>query len=144
MILEPKVDLELSKWTCPFCNQTRKSQTAIEKHILRHSGEKQFACDLCDFVSNRKDKLTRHSSTHNTENSQTANEKPIVNHSGEKQFPCELCDYVANRKDRLIRHSYTHSAEKPFACNFCEFATSRKDKLKNHIERLHPSLENKN
>ena len=87
-LLEPKIDLEPSEWTCPFCNQTRKSQAAIEKHILKHSGEKPFACELCDYVTNRKDKLTRHSYTH----------------SAEKPFACNFCEFATSRKDKLKNH----------------------------------------
>ena len=61
----------------------------MEKHILKHSaGEKQFACELCEYVSNRRDKLIRHSYTHNSE----------------KPFACNFCEFATNRKDTLKNH----------------------------------------
>jgi KRAB domain-containing zinc finger protein len=52
-----------------------------------HSGEKPFACDLCDFRTTHKNTLTRHARVH----------------SGEKPYACPHCTFRATQKGAYER-----------------------------------------
>ena len=60
--------------------------------MRKHTGEKSYACDLCDYRTNNKSDLTRHMRTH-------TNEKP---------YACDLCDYRTSHKNALTIHMRKH------------------------------------
>ncbi|XP_022661114.1 E3 SUMO-protein ligase EGR2-like [Varroa destructor] len=48
---------------CLVCNYTVKHRRNIYRHILTHTGDKPFQCELCSFRSSRSDKLKHHVKT---------------------------------------------------------------------------------
>ena len=52
-----------------------------------HSGDKPYACSLCQYRCVDKSKLVRHERVH----------------SGEKPYACSLCEYHCSWKSRLAR-----------------------------------------
>ena len=56
--------------------------------MMKHSGEKPFKCDLCDYSASN----AHHVRTHKRK------------HSGEKPFKCDQCDFAASRIDNLNVH----------------------------------------
>ena len=49
-----------NQYGCPFCLSTQKTSWLIKRHILRHTREKPFGCQLCEYSSSRKDQLQSH------------------------------------------------------------------------------------
>jgi len=76
---------------CSYCPKLLL-QGSYSRHIRLHTGEKPFACDLCDYRSNQKGNLRMHIQQ---------------NHSGnpeEKPFACQFCNYRSKQTSNLYSH----------------------------------------
>ena len=104
---------------CNECNYATQYKYDLVKHSRTHSGEKPFHCKLCDQKFCNLTNLNHHSLTHKV-----------------GRFECKECDYKAALKQDLVRHLLTHSGVKPHKCDSCEFSTARKCSLIVH-QRLH-------
>ena len=62
---------------------------------MKHSGERPFKCDLCNYSASN----AHHVRTHKRK------------HSGEKPFKCDQCDYAASRTDNLKVHKRNHQSD---------------------------------
>jgi len=61
--LSSQTDYE-RKFPCPECPATFKTNSHRERHLLIHTGERPFSCDICGKRFGRKDKLKQHVQTH--------------------------------------------------------------------------------
>jgi len=52
------------KYKCPECPATFKTNSHRERHMLIHTGERPFACEICGKSFGRKDKLKKHVQIH--------------------------------------------------------------------------------
>lgn len=88
----------------------------LEQHLLGHTLERRFVCDICGAGLKRKDHLTRHKQSHNPE-------RPYV---------CTVCLKAFKRKEQLTLHFVIHSGEKRHVCTECGKGFYRKDHLRKH------------
>jgi len=109
-------------FACHLCDYKATRKGHLTVHIRRHTGDKPFACHLCDYKATRKGHLTVH----------------IRRHTGDKPFACHLCDYKATRKGHLTVHIRRHTGDKPFACHLCDYKATRRSALVHHGRRHHP------
>ena len=104
---------------CNECNFMTQSKSDLVKHSRTHSKEKPFHCELCDQKFSQKGHLKVH----------------VMSHKGGR-FECKECDYKAAQKSKLVRHLLTHSGVKPHKCDSCEYSSTTKGNLIVH-QRLH-------
>ena len=117
---ETSDDSVKKRWKCPECGLYFVKKA---RHLITHSEDKPFACDLCDFRCKWKSGLREHE--HRM-------------HSDERPFECSQCDYSTKTKATLNHHySVKHGVEKSFKCNECDFVAEYRSKLKRHIARKH-------
>ena len=104
---------------CEQCGKTFSNQTAFKKHILTHTGEKQYHCEQCGRPFSCQSSLKRH----------------MVTHTGEKPHKCEQCGKTFSHRFTLKTHLLIHTGEKPFTC-FCQKSFKSLKGLKAHC-RIH-------
>ena len=130
----------LSIHACPHpsCDKFFTRPSRLETHLLSHTGERPFKCNVenCGKSYARQAHLVRH--TTNAHSSQKKNE--------EKSFKCMQCIATFSNKYSLKKHwSKCHGNDKlnvkQFPCDQCQQSFSRRQSLKIHRARLHPDLE---
>ena len=145
--LETKVSPK--KFSCDHCNKTFAKRLKLKIHKRKHTGEKLYSCDFCDYKCKTSGNLKQHKQNKHT------NDKPYRcelcdykcktkgqlknhsqnNHTGEK-FSCSKCSKSFASKYNLKYHDRVHSEKKPFSCQHCEKTFRRASHLKTH-EKLH-------
>lgn len=103
-------------YCCPECHMAYPDKGLLEQHLLGHTLERRFFCDVCGAGLKRKDHLTRHKQSHNPE----------------RPFICSVCMKAFKRKEQLTLHFVIHSGEKRHVCPECGKGFYRKDHLRKH------------
>lgn len=103
-------------YCCPECHMAYPDKTLLEQHLLGHTIERRFFCDICGAGLKRKDHLTRHKQSHNPD----------------RPHACSVCTKAFKRKEQLALHYVIHSGEKRHVCPECGKGFYRKDHLRKH------------
>lgn len=103
-------------YCCPECHMAYPDKSLLEQHLLGHTMERRFFCDICGAGLKRKDHLTRHKQSHNPD----------------RPFVCTVCMKAFKRKEQLTLHFVIHSGEKRHVCPECGKGFYRKDHLRKH------------
>ncbi|XP_026864078.2 zinc finger protein 64 isoform X1 [Electrophorus electricus] len=115
-----KPALAQKRHICSFSGCTFKTQYGqkdMERHMLTHTGERPFECELCHKRFSRRDKLNLHSRSH----------------TGEKPHRCKHCSYAAADSSSLKKHLRVHYDERPFKCQICPYASRNSSQLTVHL-----------
>ncbi|XP_029991359.1 zinc finger protein 771-like [Sphaeramia orbicularis] len=133
---------------CPACGKSFQYNTALQRHIRCHTGERPFDCTVCEKKFKQKGGLQAHMRKHTGEkpfsctvcgknfaqNGTLASHMRI--HTGEKPFSCPMCKKKYSERGTLVRHMRVHTGEKPFSCTLCGKRFSEKGNLNKH-KRIH-------
>ena len=151
-------------FSCDICNRTWQSNKALQKHkrmfdhealrcndcgryfaypkdlkrhLLSHSNEKPYCCDICGKTLKTKWNVQFHKErVHGNKTKELpcnicgksfAYEEYLkshmkIAHTTEKCWACEQCGVTFNIKQSLSRHMQTHTEERPYQCDICEKA----------------------
>ena len=143
-------------YTCCYSGCEKKFQrpSRLETHLLAHSGERPFKCNICDKDFTRNAHLKRHKQI-NHEGVKTptaevscdqcgnifANKYSLKKHVKKvhevKQYECEVCGKQFHKNHLLKVHKLEHSGDiHPHKCNQCDKQFKFPGQLKRH-ERIH-------
>ncbi|XP_078689846.1 uncharacterized protein LOC144921090 [Branchiostoma floridae x Branchiostoma belcheri] len=113
---------EKRSFKCDQCDYSAPGRRDLDQHVMiKHTGEKPYACTDCAYRTAVKSHLSRHMKTH----------------TGEKPYKCDRCNYSAAQKGHLDKHvMIKHTGEKPYMCGECGYRTADRSALSQH-KRTH-------
>ncbi|XP_074785977.1 zinc finger protein 653 [Athene noctua] len=109
----------------PGCGKRFYLANHLRRHMVIHSGVREFTCETCGKSFKRKNHLEVHRRTH----------------TGETPPRCELCGYRCRQRASLTWHMRRHGAPpalRPFPCERCGRRFERPEGLKFHALKSHP------
>ena len=139
---------------CIGCNKTFSRPSRLDTHMLSHTGQRPFKCDLCDKDFTRNAHLKRHKQINheglkpcNQElkcdqcGSKFANKYSLKKHVKKthevKQYFCDICDKSFHKNHLLRVHKLEHTNDtNPHKCSQCSKQFKYPGQLKRH-ERIH-------
>lgn len=88
---------------CEICGKAFKLIGHLKRHVVCHTGEKQYVCEVCERPFADTSTLRKHCRTH----------------TGQKNFKCEICEKTFSQRSHMKTHLLIHTGEKRFECRFC-------------------------
>nr|CAH0112615.1 unnamed protein product [Daphnia galeata] len=134
--------------SCDLCSSVFSSQSKLNDHMLKHTGERPFKCPLCSKSYPVKATLTAHLRLHADDKPHQCErcgkaflirsllEQHLRTHTDERPFACDVCGKAFRNQSNLIGHKKTHTGDRPHACNVCRKTFNRKHDLDAH-QRIH-------
>ena len=140
-----KVDHGIS--ACEECGKVFKKYHDLKRHMVTHTGAKDFICPVCAKGFSLEQNLARHQRIHDgirqyqcqycqkcfsQSNSMKEHEARV--HTGLLPHACKLCDAKFASYAPLMRHNISqHGAEKPLSCEECGKGFISRPELRNHM-----------
>ncbi|KAM6905392.1 zinc finger protein 653 [Xenentodon cancila] len=108
----------------PGCGKKFYLSNHLHRHMIIHSGVRDFICETCGKSFKRKNHLEVHRRTH----------------TGETPLQCEICGYQCRQRASLNWHMKKHTPEAHynFTCEFCNKRFEKLDSVKFHKLKSHP------
>ena len=136
-------------YECTVCGDVvGYAKQTLNRHMLKHSGEKPFQCSMCCRGFTEKDTMIKHERTY-------TGERPYVcaqcgreftqryrltthmrMHAGTTEYKCKICDKGFFERQTLVRHEFSHTNTRPYQCDVCEKSFKHVCQLKSHKTHL--------
>ncbi|XP_061615125.1 zinc finger protein ZFP2-like [Phyllopteryx taeniolatus] len=126
------VKSEAENLVCDVCGQVMKNKSSLARHSFIHTGQKPFACPLCDLRFNRRDNLHHHlSHLHPGGVARRDRRRPA------QTWLCDVCGKTFRCRSALKTHEVIHLGVKPHRCDLCPKAYMRTNDLEHHKTTVH-------
>lgn len=102
---------------CEICGRIVKNKSVLAKHMVTHTGIKQYSCKLCPKSFTRAEHKVIHMRTH----------------LGIRPYICEFCGRSFTKRQDLVRHMKIHSDERKFKCLRCDKRFKRSSDVHSHM-----------
>jgi hypothetical protein len=111
----------ITTYDCTYCARICPSRSALDKHVLVHTGTKPHACPTCGKRFTQISHVNHHVRTVHERV-----ERP-------KNHFCALCGKAFTNSSMLAKHAKTHTSERPFKCHLCTKGFIQKTHLQTHV-----------
>ncbi|GCB62158.1 zinc finger protein 653 isoform X1 [Scyliorhinus torazame] len=111
----------------PGCGKRFYLSNHLRRHMIIHSGVRDFICETCGKSFKRKNHLEVHRRMH----------------TGETPLQCEICGYQCRQRASLNWHMKKHDTEIQynFTCEYCGKRFEKVDSVKFHKLKSHPECQ---
>lgn len=134
-----------SKPQCDICSKTFANQNNLKRHMMIHSGIKDFECDICHKRFHQKITMQTHRLTH--VNPYTCsqcgikfeNKSDLTTHRGSDECSKSRIVKVKEELMKTVRQEVTTNSGKllGYACSLCKKMFSVESALEQHVESTH-------
>ncbi|KFB50624.1 AGAP007129-PA-like protein [Anopheles sinensis] len=110
------------KHRCAMCGMMFKTRYLLQSHSAKHSDEKRFKCEHCDYATNDHNAFRRHKMRHNAK--------------GNHMYKCSYCDYTSIQSTTYRKHLERMHADEAsrllYKCAKCPFVSISELKYQLH------------
>ncbi|KAH1003733.1 hypothetical protein HUJ04_003603 [Dendroctonus ponderosae] len=103
---------------CPYCDKCFPQLCKIKNHLIIHSSERPWKCQVCNKTFKHKRGLDYHEQTV---------------HGESENFPCDICGKIFGNRRNCVVHRNRHSQAYTLKCEECDKRFSRSCSLKKHM-----------
>ncbi|XP_053665010.1 uncharacterized protein LOC128714160 [Anopheles marshallii] len=119
---EQTAECSTSKHRCLLCGMVFRTRYLLQAHSAKHSDEKRFKCEHCEYTTNDHNAFRRHKMRHSTK--------------GGHMYKCSYCDYSSIQSTTYRKHLERMHAEVASAllykCSKCPFVSISETKYQLH------------
>ena len=126
-----------NRFQCTECPYNCKNYSKLKRHMLYHSGARNYSCDLCGNKFFQMEHLKRHmQSIHNIVS-------PTNSPQTSTKVPKTKTKKMESNQDKLIsteqaaRQSYKVTSRCMYKCQQCDYSTVKIYSLNDHINDKH-------
>uniref|UniRef100_A0A182MKU3 C2H2-type domain-containing protein n=1 Tax=Anopheles culicifacies TaxID=139723 RepID=A0A182MKU3_9DIPT len=125
---EQTAETSSSKHRCLLCGMVFRTRYLLQAHAAKHSDEKRFKCEHCEYTTNDHNAFRRHKMRHSTK--------------GGHMYKCSYCDYSSIQSTTYRKHLERMHAEVASAllykCSRCPFVSISEAKYQLHRTKHEP------
>lgn len=134
-----------SKPQCNVCSKTFANQNNLKRHMMIHSGIKEFECDICQKRFHQKITMQTHRLTHISPFTcsqcgiKFENKSDLTTHKGTDECSKSRIMKVKEELMKTVRQEVTtdHGKLLGYACSLCKKMFSVESALEQHVESTH-------
>ena len=137
-------------YQCDQCGRAFSSVSQLNRHRLKHTGERPFKCTECPKLFKTETEQKDHMTTHTGEKIQcefcelmfvgTIRYQRHVRNRHRYKLECEVCKKDFHDKRYLQLHMRVHTNEKPHVCSECGLSYHSLSSLINHTKFIHTNF----
>ncbi|KAJ4441299.1 hypothetical protein ANN_11153 [Periplaneta americana] len=126
------VRLPNGMYSCPACDKTFNTRSAIVRHYRTHTGERPFPCEYCHKMFASKSSVESHLLRQHNVNTESA----LACQEKDDHIKESFYEELAHTFDQLSRYGedYTHSEASNYKCHQCGSKFKHKSSLSAHAK----------